>query len=153
MVLGIRRWPVALMLLAVALPAGCTRGVSSDEAAPASTEVERSTTTTDPPTTTTTERPTTITTAAPTTTTAAAPTTTTNPGSISADEFNQITTGMSYAQAVGIIGGDGELMSQVDIGGYNTVAYSWAGQGGLGANAILMFQNDALVSKAQFGLG
>lgn len=67
-------------------------------------------------------------------------------------EFEQIATGMTYEQVVAIVGGEGELMSQVELAGLSTVMYSWEGDGMLGANANVMFQNGAEVSKAQFGL-
>ncbi|KLE32499.1 hypothetical protein AAW00_13465 [Aurantiacibacter luteus] len=71
---------------------------------------------------------------------------------MSAAEFASLRSGMSYSEAVAIIGGPGELMSESDIAGYNTRMYQWDGEGGFGANANAMFQNDELVNKAQFGL-
>lgn len=67
-------------------------------------------------------------------------------------EFDQITTGMSYESVVSIVGGPGELLSESGIAGYVTKMYMWEGSCGLGANSNAMFQNGALVSKAQFGL-
>ena len=68
---------------------------------------------------------------------------------ISLDEYNQIKNGMTYDQVVEIIGGEGELSSEA----YSTKIYTWDGQGSLGANAIITFQNGKVVSKAQAGLG
>lgn len=67
-------------------------------------------------------------------------------------EYNQIKSGMSYAQVVEIIGGPGTEMSSSDIGGIHTVMYMWQGVGVLGANMNAIFQNDKLVQKAQAGL-
>ena len=75
-----------------------------------------------------------------------------NSPKISMEEFEKIKTGMSYEEVVSIIGGEGELTSQVDIAGYDTKMYTWQGEGGLGANANATFQNGALTSKAQLGL-
>jgi len=65
-------------------------------------------------------------------------------------EFSSLQTGMTYQQAVEIIGAPGEEMSRSDLAGYTTVMYGWKNSGGSNMNA--MFQNGALVNKAQFGL-
>ena len=59
--------------------------------------------------------------------------------------------GISYHDAVAILGADGTELSSNEIGGTKTVMYQWPGQG-RGANMNATFQNDKLVSKAQFGL-
>lgn len=75
-----------------------------------------------------------------------------NSPKISKAEFESIETGMTYEEVVAIIGGEGELSSQVDVAGYNTKMYVWEGEGSIGANANATFQNNSLTSKAQFGL-
>ena len=65
-------------------------------------------------------------------------------------EYSRIQDGMSYEQARGIIGATGEEQSRSEIAGFTTVMYSWMNSNGSNMNA--MFQNDALVQKAQFGL-
>jgi hypothetical protein len=67
-------------------------------------------------------------------------------------EFSAIQSGMSYAQVVAIVGGDGTVLSESDLAGYHTVMYKWDGDGSLGANANVLFQNDGEVTKAQYGL-
>lgn len=64
--------------------------------------------------------------------------------------YQQLQTGMSYDQAVAIIGSPGEEVSRNDIAGISTVMYSWSNPDGSNMNA--MFQDSALVQKAQFGL-
>jgi hypothetical protein len=64
--------------------------------------------------------------------------------------YNLLTDGISYADAVKIIGKDGTEMSRSSLGGYVTVMYSWQNSDGSNMNA--MFQNDKLIQKAQFGL-
>jgi hypothetical protein len=59
--------------------------------------------------------------------------------------------GMSYADATRILGRSGEEISRSDVAGYTTVMYSWKAEEGIG-NMNAMFQNDKLVTKAQFGL-
>jgi hypothetical protein len=94
------------------------------------------------------------------TATAAQPTPTQNPTPepaansprISLSEFNNISEGMTYEQAVKIIGSNGELMSESSVGGISTKMYTWKGEGSLGANANAMFQNGKLITKAQVGL-
>ncbi len=65
-------------------------------------------------------------------------------------EYEQIKEGMWYGTALGIIGSPAEEISRSDIAGYKTVMYSWANTDG--TNMTAMFQNDKLVTKAQFGL-
>lgn len=73
---------------------------------------------------------------------------------ISKAEFDKIENGMTYEEVVKIIGGEGEVMSEVGEKGteYYTVMYTYDGESGLGSNANFMFQNGKLTSKAQFGL-
>lgn len=67
-------------------------------------------------------------------------------------QFSQLRDGMSYAQASAALGRPGTEMSRTNISGIVTVMYSWQGRGRAGANMNAMFQNDRLISKAQFGL-
>jgi hypothetical protein len=69
---------------------------------------------------------------------------------ITAEEYAQLHDGMSYSEAASIIGDPGEEVSRSNVAGYVTVAYSWKNYDGSNANVI--FQNDRLVSKAEFGL-
>ena len=64
--------------------------------------------------------------------------------------YMQIQNGMTYEQVREIIGTAGEEISRSNIAGYSTVMYSWKNWNGSNMNA--MFQNDQLVTKAQFGL-
>lgn len=75
------------------------------------------------------------------------------PELITIEEFNEIETGMTYDEVVKIIGSEGELTSQVDIGEYEfrTELYVWYGLTP-GANANVTFQGGKVVAKAQFGL-
>ena len=66
-------------------------------------------------------------------------------------KFSRLDTGMSYSQAEDIIGFPGTEQSSSDIAGTRTVMYAWASPDGM-ANMNAMFQNDKLVTKAQFGL-
>jgi hypothetical protein len=69
---------------------------------------------------------------------------------LSKANYLRISDGMSYREVVAILGEPGVEMSRVDIAGITTVMYGWKRWNGANMNA--MFQNDALVSKAQFGL-
>lgn len=71
---------------------------------------------------------------------------------ISKAEFEQVQNGMSYDEVKGIIGSEGELQSESEVAGYKTVMYMFKGESGIGANATMMFQNNELTSKSQFGL-
>ena len=65
--------------------------------------------------------------------------------------FQSLKTGMSYKQAVAILGSEGEEISSNEVGGTKTIIYKWEGSG-FGANMNAMFQNDKLISKAQISL-
>lgn len=139
-----KRTAVLAILSVSVLVAGC--GGSDDTGTAASTTAAAVTTPAAPEAT---QAP--APTAAPTT---AAPTTEANTAKISLDEFNQLQTGMSYEQAVAVIGGEGAKLSESSFGDVTTVMYQWDGSNdsGFGANANAMFQGDKLVSKAQLGL-
>jgi len=64
--------------------------------------------------------------------------------------FNQIRTGMDTKQVVDIVQSAGELVSQNELAGIDTRAYSFVNDGG--SNMMIMFQNGRVVSKSQFGL-
>lgn len=70
------------------------------------------------------------------------------PASLAA--FKALKAGMSYEQAVSIIGCEGSEMSRSEMAGYVTIMYGWSG--GFMANMNAMFQNNKLVTKAQLGL-
>lgn len=63
-------------------------------------------------------------------------------------KYDQIRTGMSYDEVVSILGMQGRELSRNELAGVTTVMYQW----GTIANMNAMFQNDKLISKAQFGL-
>ncbi|PEL24304.1 DUF3862 domain-containing protein [Bacillus toyonensis] len=71
---------------------------------------------------------------------------------ISKAEFEQVQNGMTYDEVKAIIGSEGELQSESEVAGYKTVMYMFKGESGIGANATMMFQNNELTSKSQFGL-
>lgn len=81
--------------------------------------------------------------------------TTKNDEKITLEEFNQIKTGMTYDEVVKIIGGEGVVLSESNIGNseqYHTIIYKWEGKGSIGANANITIQGGKVISKAQAGL-
>lgn len=71
-------------------------------------------------------------------------------------QYDQLATDMSYAQVSQILGSGGEELSSSEIGAgteYHTVSvmYQWEGAADY-SNMNAMFQDDKLVTKAQFGL-
>ena len=78
-----------------------------------------------------------------------------NKPTISKDEFNSISTGMTYDEVVEIIGSEGEVLSEVDLDlgeEFKTIMYFWEGEGFPGANANITFQGGKVTAKAQAGL-
>ncbi len=61
-------------------------------------------------------------------------------GVVSMDEYEKISTGMSYSEVIDIIS-SGKEISRSDMAGYTTVMYMWQNDDGSNMNA--MFQNDA----------
>jgi hypothetical protein len=64
--------------------------------------------------------------------------------------YLRLETGMSYEQASEILGGAGEELTRVELGGVTTVMYSW--KRWTGANTNATFQDGKLIAKAQLGL-
>ena len=71
---------------------------------------------------------------------------------VTKEKYDKLQSGMSYSQAVAILGCEGEELSSSDMAGFKTVMYMWSGSSWTGANMNAMFQNDQLISKAQMGL-
>lgn len=71
---------------------------------------------------------------------------------LSMDHFKALAPGMSYAQAVEIIGREGVETSTTKIGSSKLVNYSWGGGGRPGGQITATFVDDALTMKHQFGL-
>lgn len=70
---------------------------------------------------------------------------------ITLELFNQIQVGMTYEEVKELIGSDGTLMTDTNIGGIQSTMYMWKAADGIG-NASIMFQNGAVVSGSQTGL-
>jgi len=68
---------------------------------------------------------------------------------LTADKYNSIDFGMSYEDVVGIIGEEGENISEVAIGDIVTTIYQW--DEGL-TNCNVTIQNDEVTGKAQLGI-
>jgi hypothetical protein len=72
------------------------------------------------------------------------------PPVVTKSEYDQLYDGITYNEAVRIIGAPGEELSRSELAGISTVMYSWVNSNGSNMNA--MFQNRKLVTKAQLGL-
>lgn len=72
---------------------------------------------------------------------------------VTIENFNKIETGMTYEQVCDILGKDGAVVSEVDIGvtGYKTTIYSWYDNTGI-ANCNVTVQGGKVMAKAQIGL-
>lgn len=76
-------------------------------------------------------------------------------GTITQHEFDMIAPGMTYSQVVEIIGGEGDLYTEIGsagsfIGSYKN--YVWYGEGMFPGRAILSFDDYVLYSKIAYGL-
>ncbi|QKY68731.1 DUF3862 domain-containing protein [Lentibacillus sp. CBA3610] len=74
---------------------------------------------------------------------------------ITGEEFEQISNGMTYEEVVEIIGSEGTVQSETgeEDSEFHTIIYSWDGADGWGSNAMLTFQDGQLQSKSQAGVG
>ena len=70
---------------------------------------------------------------------------------VSKSNFMALRMGASYDAAASALGCAGDEIARSEVGPFVAVMYMWNGSR-LGANMNAMFQNDKLVSKAQFGL-
>ncbi len=70
---------------------------------------------------------------------------------VTLSQYNKVQTGMSYDEVIKILGKPNQELSRSEMAGFVTVMYMWNGVTA-GANMNAMFQNDALINKAQFGL-
>lgn len=77
-----------------------------------------------------------------------------NSPTISMEEYNKLEIGMTYKETVGIIGGEGKLISKQKDSVNNTFSYMYTfeGEGKVGANATILFVDNKIFSKAEFGL-
>jgi hypothetical protein len=71
--------------------------------------------------------------------------------------FYNLRDGMSYRQVVATLGREGTLEGESVTPGFpngelRITSYAWPGRGMIGANMSVMFQNDRLTMKNQFGL-
>lgn len=71
---------------------------------------------------------------------------------ITLDEYNKIQNNMSYMEVVDIIGSLGTQQASAGDGAYATFIYNWDGNGTIGSNASITFQNGKVIAKAQVGL-
>jgi hypothetical protein len=71
---------------------------------------------------------------------------------VSKSQFMALRTGMTYRDAMRILGCEGDEVSRSEMAGFRTVIYAWKGSVWSGANMNAMFQNDRLISKSQAGL-
>lgn len=69
---------------------------------------------------------------------------------ITMDKYNQLKNGISYQEAVKIIGSEGEQSSNSKIGSTEISSYRWKGANY--SNIFATFNNDKLISKSQNGL-
>ena len=70
---------------------------------------------------------------------------------ITLSEFNQIENGMSYEQVKEIIGSEGTVMSETNVGDAHSIIYYWYGKDEI-SNANFSFTNNELINKTQIGL-
>lgn len=64
---------------------------------------------------------------------------------------------MTYEQVVGIMGGEGQQLSESTYNDSNgnpvtLKIYYWEGQGETGANVSITFQGDVVTTKSSYGL-
>jgi hypothetical protein len=77
-------------------------------------------------------------------------------GTVTYSEFQRVDSGMYYSEVKSIIGEGGTKVSSSEVDGFgefsgvSTNMYKW--QNSDGSNMIVMFQNNEVTSKSQFGL-
>ena len=73
---------------------------------------------------------------------------------ITLEEYNKLKTGMNYETVCKIVGSEGTKLSETGTPGTElyTFCVSYEGDGETGANAVLLFQDNKLDTKSQYGL-
>jgi hypothetical protein len=71
---------------------------------------------------------------------------------VTLENFNKIQTGMTVNEVYAILGEPAETLSENEIGGTKTKMVQWTQSGLMGGNMNVMFQDDKVIQKAQFGL-
>ncbi len=66
------------------------------------------------------------------------------------DMYNQITDGMTYSDVVNIVGNEGEKFSSSYVDGFTSEIFWWTNSDGSNFNVV--FHNNSLIMKNQFGL-
>ncbi|WP_033165778.1 Ig-like domain-containing protein [Clostridium sp. KNHs205] len=70
---------------------------------------------------------------------------------ITLSKYNSLNNGISYAEAVKLIGMEGSLQNTTETGDKTNATYVWYGKDGA-SNAVIKFVNDKLESKTQTSL-
>lgn len=70
---------------------------------------------------------------------------------ITLEEFNKIQNGMSYDEVKEIVGCEGTVNSDTEVGSIKMTIYSWYGKDGI-SNANVNIENGKLINKTQIGL-
>lgn len=70
---------------------------------------------------------------------------------ITMEQYNAVATGMTYEEVVGVLGGEGALLSDTEVSGMTAQIYMWEGTS-LGSNANITFSDGKVIAKAQTGL-
>lgn len=78
-----------------------------------------------------------------------------NSNEVTRSEYQEVETGMSYSTVENIVGESGEKVSSSEVDGFggsgvSTNLYRW--QNSDGTNMVVIFQNNEVISKSQFGL-
>ena len=74
-----------------------------------------------------------------------------NGADITLDEYNKLSNGTSYNEAVRIVGSEGKIIHTYENGSYKTIVYEWYGKED-GAYVSAIFINNTLVTKEKYNL-
>lgn len=74
-----------------------------------------------------------------------------NGADITLDEYNKLSDGTSYNEAVRIVGSEGKIIHTYENGSYKTIVYEWYGKED-GAYVSAIFINNTLVTKEKYNL-
>lgn len=71
---------------------------------------------------------------------------------VSLAQYKRLENGMTYQTVVSVLGCEGTEIVSTGTGKFKTEGFMWDGNGSVGANMNVMFQNGKLMMRAQFGL-
>jgi len=67
------------------------------------------------------------------------------------DPYTALKAGMTYEEVIKILGSEGKLLNENEIGATKTATYQWKAEGSSGSNVQVIFSNGKMFQKFKYG--